>query len=101
MIEMVSSGSWAKVKVCDLIPRIPQRMAKESFILFMQQLNAGDDDLRIKTAQILFDLLMVHDIASLVQDLMPVSPTRISSRVFETDSKDSRNNNRSNRLSAW
>jgi hypothetical protein len=47
-------------------------MAKESFILFMQQLNAGDDDLRIKTAQILFDLLMVHDIGVLVQDLMPV-----------------------------
>jgi hypothetical protein len=38
-------------------------------------LNAGDDDLRIKTAQILFDLLMVHDIGTLVQDLMPVSQT--------------------------
>ena len=73
MIEMVRSGSCTEFKVCKLKPRIPQRMAKESFILFMQQLNAGDDDLRIKTAQILFDLLMVHDIASLVQDLMPVS----------------------------
>lgn len=48
-------------------------MAKESFVLFMQQLNAGDDDLRIKMAQIMFDLMMVHDIAELVQDLMPVS----------------------------
>jgi condensin complex subunit 3 len=47
-------------------------MAADSFGLFVQQLSAADDTLKIKVAQIVLDLLMVHDIPVLVAKAMPV-----------------------------
>jgi len=47
-------------------------MAADSFGLFVQQLSAADDQLKTKVAQIIFDLLMVHDIAQLVEKTFPV-----------------------------
>ena len=47
-------------------------MAMNSFGLFVQQLNAADDQLKIKVAQIIFDLFMVQDITTLVSKTMPV-----------------------------
>lgn len=48
-------------------------MAANSFGLFVQQLQAADDELKVKVVQILFDLLMVQDIQTLVSKTMPVS----------------------------
>ena len=48
-------------------------MAANSFGLFIQQLSAGDDELKVKVVQIIFDLLMVQDIPALVSKTMPVS----------------------------
>ena len=48
-------------------------MAAGSFGLFVQQLSAADDQLKTKVAQIVFDLMMVHDIAQLVEKTFPVS----------------------------
>jgi condensin complex subunit 3 len=47
-------------------------MAANSFGLFVQQLNAADDQLKLKVVQIIFDLLVVQDIPSLVSKTMPV-----------------------------
>lgn len=49
-------------------------MASNSFGLFVQQVSAADDELRVKVVQILYDLLMVHDIETLVSGTLPVSP---------------------------
>lgn len=48
-------------------------MAANSFGLFIQQLTAADDELKVKVVQIVFDLLMVQDITTLVSKTMPVS----------------------------
>ena len=48
-------------------------MAANSFGLFIQQLQAADDELKVKVVQIVFDLLMVQDIQTLVSKTMPVS----------------------------
>lgn len=48
-------------------------MAANSFGLFIQQLNAADDELKVKVVQIVFDLMMVQDINTLVSKTMPVS----------------------------
>jgi condensin complex subunit 3 len=48
-------------------------MAANSFGLFVQQLMAADDTLKFKLVQIVFDLLMVHDIELLVSKSMAVS----------------------------
>jgi len=48
-------------------------MAAGSFGLFVQQLSAADDQLKTKVAQIVFDLLMIHDISQLVEKTFPVS----------------------------
>jgi hypothetical protein len=50
-------------------------MAADSFGLFIQQLSAADDELKVKVVQIVFDLLMVQDISTLVSKTMPVSLT--------------------------
>lgn len=50
-------------------------MAANSFRLFIHQLQAADDELKVKVAQIVFDLLMVQDIQELVSKTMPVSPS--------------------------
>jgi condensin complex subunit 3 len=47
-------------------------MATNSFGLFIQQLQAADDELKLKVVQVLFDLLMVHDFATLLKKTMPV-----------------------------
>ena len=47
-------------------------MAASSLGLFVQQLSAADDQLKIKVVQIVFDLLMVQDIPTLVSKTMPV-----------------------------
>ena len=52
---------------------IGQKMAANSFGLFIQQLNAADDEVKVKVVQIIFDLLMVQDIPTLVSKTMPVS----------------------------
>ncbi|TXT10982.1 hypothetical protein VHUM_01733 [Vanrija humicola] len=53
---------------------IDQSMATDTFVLFMQQMNAAgeDDELRGKVMKIVLDLLMVHDIATLVAKTMSV-----------------------------
>jgi len=47
-------------------------MAANSFGLFIQQLNAADDQLKVKVVQIVFDLLMVQDIPTITSKTMPV-----------------------------
>lgn len=47
-------------------------MAVNSFGLFLQQLQVADDELKLKVIQIVFDLLMVHDITTLVSKTMSV-----------------------------
>jgi condensin complex subunit 3 len=47
-------------------------MAVNSFGLFVQQLTAADDELKLKIVQVLFDLLMVQDIPTLVSKIMQV-----------------------------
>ena len=49
-------------------------MASNSFGLFVQQVSAADDELQVKVVQILYDLLMVHDIETLVAGTLPVRP---------------------------
>ncbi|KAL1410056.1 chromosome condensation complex Condensin, subunit G [Vanrija albida] len=53
---------------------IDQSMATDTFVLFMQQMNAAgeDDELRGKVMKIVLDLLMVHDIGTLVAKTMSV-----------------------------
>ena len=48
-------------------------MAANSFGLFVQQLAAADDQLKVKIVQIVFDLFMVQNIQDLVSKTMPVS----------------------------
>ncbi|ORY20755.1 nuclear condensing complex subunit [Naematelia encephala] len=50
---------------------IDSKMAANSFGLFIQQLTAADDELKVKVVQIVFDLLMVQDIQTLVSKTMP------------------------------
>ena len=50
-------------------------MASNSFGLFVQQVSAADDELQVKVVKILYDLLMVHDIETLVAGTLPVSCT--------------------------
>ncbi|OCF54753.1 condensin complex subunit 3 [Kwoniella mangroviensis CBS 10435] len=49
---------------------IDAKMAANSFGLFIQQLTAADDDLKVKVCQVVFDLLMLHDINDLVSNTM-------------------------------
>ncbi|WVW80873.1 hypothetical protein I302_102863 [Kwoniella bestiolae CBS 10118] len=49
---------------------IDAKMATNSFGLFIQQLTAADDELKVKVCQVVFDLLMLHDINDLVSNTM-------------------------------
>lgn len=61
-------------------------MAANSFGLFIQQLNAADDELKVKVVQIIFDLLMVQDIPELVAKTMAVSALSCSLRYCDAES---------------
>ena len=50
-----------------------QDMAKKSIALLMNQLNAAQGPLKVKVAQIVFDLMMVHDTAELFDKALTVS----------------------------
>ncbi|KLT44848.1 hypothetical protein CC85DRAFT_295396 [Cutaneotrichosporon oleaginosum] len=54
---------------------IDEKMASQSFGLFIQQLTAADDELKVKVVQIIFDLFMVHDIPTLLAGI--IEPHRI------------------------
>jgi hypothetical protein len=47
-------------------------MAKRSISLFMGQLQAAQGPLKVKVAQIVFDLMMVHDTAELFDKALTV-----------------------------
>jgi condensin complex subunit 3 len=49
-------------------------MAANSFGLFVQQISAADDELKVTVIRIIYDLLMVHDIETLVSGTLPVGP---------------------------
>ncbi|TYJ51732.1 hypothetical protein B9479_007684 [Cryptococcus floricola] len=49
---------------------IDAKMAANSFGLFIQQLQTADDELKVKVCQVIFDLLMVHDIDALISKTM-------------------------------
>ncbi|WVR08557.1 hypothetical protein IAU60_005612 [Kwoniella sp. DSM 27419] len=66
---------------------IDEKMAANSFGLFIQQLSAGDDELKIKVCQVIFDLLMVHDINTLVAKTM--APEKVVELVRHALSQDS------------
>jgi condensin complex subunit 3 len=51
---------------------IDEKMAVNSFGLFIQQLTAADDELKVKVVQVIFDLLMVHDVEKVVAGIMSV-----------------------------
>lgn len=57
-------------------------MAANSFGLFVQQLQAADDELKVKIVQILFDLLMVQDIQTLLEKTMAVSAHLLASMTL-------------------
>lgn len=67
MIDAVS----ARLGLCQPTD-VTQKMATNSFGLFIQQLSVADDELKLKVVQVLFDLLMVHDFATLLKKTMPV-----------------------------
>jgi condensin complex subunit 3 len=50
-----------------------QEMAKQSIALFVSQLQAAQGPLKVKVAQIVFDLMMVHDTAELFDKALKVS----------------------------
>lgn len=50
---------------------IDEKMASQSFGLFIQQLTAADDELKVKVVQVIFDLFMVHDIPTLLAGILP------------------------------
>jgi condensin complex subunit 3 len=54
---------------------IDEKMASQSFGLFIQQLTAADDELKVKVVQVIFDLFMVHDIPTLLAGI--IEPHRI------------------------
>lgn len=56
-------------------------MASNSFGLFVQQVSQADDELRVKVVQILYDLLMVHDIETLVSGTLPVRLRHLNWRI--------------------
>jgi hypothetical protein len=55
---------------------IVQKMAANSFGLFVQQISAADDELKVTVIRIIYDLLMVHDIETLVSGTLPVCPSQ-------------------------
>jgi len=50
-----------------------QKMASSSFGLFVQQLQASDDELRVQIVYIIYDLLILHDNNKLVAGTIDVS----------------------------
>ncbi|AAW41180.1 mitotic chromosome condensation-related protein, putative [Cryptococcus deneoformans JEC21] len=66
---------------------IDEKMAANSFGLFIQQLNSADDVLKVKVCQIIFDLLLVHDIDTLVSKTM-VQPDKVVELIRHTLSLD-------------
>jgi condensin complex subunit 3 len=40
--------------------------------LFVQQLSAADDELRVQITYIIYDLLMLHDIGEMLSGTLPV-----------------------------
>jgi condensin complex subunit 3 len=50
-----------------------QKMASNSFGLFVQQLSAADDELRVQITYIIYDLLILHDNGQMVSGTLPVS----------------------------
>ena len=48
-------------------------MASSSFGLFVQQLQASDDELRVQIVYIIYDLLILHDNNKLVAGTIDVS----------------------------
>jgi hypothetical protein len=48
-------------------------MASNSFGLFVQQLSAADDELRVQITYIIYDLLILHDNGQMVSGTLPVS----------------------------
>ncbi|KAL7422917.1 chromosome condensation complex Condensin, subunit G [Cryptotrichosporon argae] len=65
---------------------IDAKMATNSFGLFIQQLTAADDELKLKVVQVVFDLLMMHDIQTLVANTMPAD--KVVELVRHTLSQD-------------
>ncbi|KIR69079.1 condensin complex subunit 3 [Cryptococcus bacillisporus CA1873] len=66
---------------------IDEKMAANSFGLFIQQLNSADDVLKVKVCQIIFDLFLVHDIDTLVSKTM-VQPDKVVELIRHTLSLD-------------
>ncbi|WVN89766.1 uncharacterized protein L203_104996 [Cryptococcus depauperatus CBS 7841] len=67
---------------------IDAKMAASSFGLFIQQLTSADDELKVKVCQVIFDLLMVHDIDTLVSKTM-VQTDKVIELIRHTISLDS------------
>ncbi|OXB39504.1 hypothetical protein LQV05_000649 [Cryptococcus neoformans] len=66
---------------------IDEKMASNSFGLFIQQLNSADDVLKVKVCQIIFDLFLAHDIDTLVSKTM-VQPDKVVELIRHTLSLD-------------
>ncbi|WRT70673.1 uncharacterized protein IL334_007671 [Kwoniella shivajii] len=66
---------------------IDAKMAANSFGLFIQQLTTADDELKGRVCQVVFDLLMVHDINDLVSKTM--APDKVVELVRHVLSQDS------------
>ncbi|WVO20456.1 uncharacterized protein IAS62_001753 [Cryptococcus decagattii] len=66
---------------------IDEKMAANSFGLFIQQLTSADDVLKVKVCQIIFDLFLVHDIDTLVSKTM-VQPDKVVELIRHTLSLD-------------
>jgi hypothetical protein len=71
---MLDAVSYLHFVLPDKWPKLTdvQKMASNSFALFVQQISHADDELQVKVVQIVYDLLMVHDIETLVAGVMPV-----------------------------
>jgi condensin complex subunit 3 len=59
--------------ICTYCSADEQKMASNSFGLFVQQLSAADDELRVQITYIIYDLLILHDNGQMVSGTLPVS----------------------------
>ncbi len=74
MVDVVSSCRLCLRSWLTNVSHVKQQLASQSLRLFIDQVDKADDNLRVKVAQIVFDLLMVHDVEKLLGDRRRLLP---------------------------
>lgn len=68
-----------------LCSMIDSSIAHDSFGLFVQQLSVADEDLKVTLTKILFDMLMVHDINTILAELTPERIVELVRHILNQD----------------